>query len=60
MIAGLGQACSLISQNLGTYNAHMKKMKIYLERQLKVSAFLFIIYILIIPENLFRKTTKGI
>ncbi|MCL4118189.1 UNVERIFIED_CONTAM: hypothetical protein GTU68_052388 [Idotea baltica] len=36
MVVGLGRACALVQENIAEYNAHMKKMRIYLERQLKV------------------------
>ena len=42
MIAGLGMACQLIDENLHIYSSNMKKTRTYLERQIKVIAFISI------------------
>lgn len=36
MIAGLGQASKLVTENIDKYNRHMKKVRDYLEDRLKV------------------------
>ncbi|RXG54805.1 Selenocysteine lyase [Armadillidium vulgare] len=35
MYVGLGKACALVQENVLEYSSHMKKMRVYLERQLK-------------------------
>lgn len=37
MIAGLGQAAQLVTNNLEKYGTHMKEIRDYLEEQLEVS-----------------------
>lgn len=37
MIAGLGQAAQLVSDNVEEYGAHMREVRDYLEEQLEVS-----------------------
>lgn len=36
MIAGLGQASKLVTENIDKYNRHMEKVRDYLEDRLKV------------------------
>lgn len=36
MIAGLGQASKLVTENIDKYNRHMEKVRDYLEERLKV------------------------
>ena len=37
MIAGLGQAAQLVTDNVDEYGAHMREVRDYLEEQLQVS-----------------------
>ena len=41
MIAGLGLACKLVNDNIEDYIGHMRKMRTYLEKALKVAKALF-------------------
>lgn len=41
MIAGLGQASKLVTENIDKYNKHMQKIRDYLEERLKVRIRIF-------------------